>query len=188
MQIGTAESLRPVNRLVDDVLETVDMSNTLVIFTSDNGKMWGDHRLQGKYWPYRYSTEVPMFMRWDGVIERGASGMVANIDIAPTILDAAGVPNALSMEGHSVLDGTRSRVLLEGVQRGPWPGYCGVRTKKYMFVQYADGQRELYDYEVDPYELKNKANARAYRNTADRMLRRTQNLCTPTPPGFNWNP
>lgn len=42
----------------------------------------------------------------------------ANIDIAPTILEAAGVPEALSMEGRSVLDGTRERVLIEGVARG----------------------------------------------------------------------
>ena len=187
-QVGTGESLRAVDRLVKSVVAAADMSNTLVIFTSDNGVMWGDHRLEHKYRAYRWATEVPMIMRWDGVIAPGTEGMAANIDVTPTVLEAAGIPDALSMEGTSVLDGTRERVLIEGVARGKRPAYCGMRTSQYLFVQHGNGERELYDYESDPFELQNRADDPSFAEVAADLRKRTKNQCSPPPPDFTWNP
>jgi arylsulfatase A-like enzyme len=163
-----------------------DMENTLVIYMSDNGVMWGDHRVQYKYRPYRFATEVPLFMRWDGVIEPGTKGLVANIDIAPTLLQVAGVPGALDTEGISALPAaTRQSVLLEGVNRGR-PAYCGIRSQRYLFVEHATGERELYDYQTDAYELHNLANRDAYASLVESMRQQAVDECVPTPPNFSW--
>ncbi len=188
-QVGQGEVLRDVDRMVAAVLNAADLSNTLVIYMSDNGLMWGEHRLRYKYRPYKWATEVPLMMRWNGVLPAGEGGMVANIDIAPTLLDAAGVPGALpAAEGQSVLDGTRDSLLIEGVNRGDRPSYCGVRTEQYLFVEYANGEQELYDYTVDPYELRNKADAAEYGAVKDSLRQEAIDLCTPTPPNFTWTP
>jgi arylsulfatase A-like enzyme len=185
-QIGTGESLRSVDRIVRAAMNADDMENTLVIYMSDNGVMWGDHRVQYKYRPYRFATEVPLFMRWDGVIEPGTKGLVANIDIAPTLLQVAGVPGALDTEGISALPAaTRQSVLLEGVNRGR-PAYCGIRSQRYLFVEHATGERELYDYQTDPYELHNLANRDAYVSLVESMRQQAVDECVPTPPNFSW--
>lgn len=185
-QIRSGESLMSVDRLVKAVLSVADMDNTLVVYLSDNGVMWGDHRLQFKYRPYRFATEVPLFMRWDGVIAPGSDGMVANIDVAPTLLAAAGVRSPWPMEGESALPATRESVLIEGVPRGSRPAYCGVRTERYLFVQHATGERELYDYEKDPYELHNKAYSDRYSSVATSLRQQAKDECVPTPPEFSW--
>jgi len=187
-QVKTGEVLRAVDRSIAHVLAEADMSNTLFIYTSDNGVMWGDHRLGYKDRPYRWATRVPLIMRWNRRIDPGTRGMVANIDIAPTILDAAGIPDALSMEGDTVLDGTRREVLLESGRTNDHPAYCGLRTSRYLYVRYANGERELYDYKVDPHELHNRVGAPRYSAVRDSLRARTIALCQPTPPRFAWVP
>jgi N-acetylglucosamine-6-sulfatase len=184
-EVGTGESLRSVDRLVHKVLEAADLENTLVIYMSDNGVMWGDHRTKYKYRPYRFATEVPLFMRWDGVIAPGTKGVVANIDIAPTLLQAAGISSPWPMEGVSALPVSRDSVLVEGVDRGR-PAYCGVRTQRYLFVEHATGERELYDYQKDPYELRNAAYKPAYATVASELRQQAIDDCVPTPPNFSW--
>ena len=186
--ILTGEVLRAVDRMVAHMLAAADMSNTLLIYTSDNGVMWGDHRLGYKDRPYHWASRVPLFMRWDRRIDPGTQGMVANIDIAPTILDAAGIPDALTMEGDTVLDGTRKQILLESGRTNDHPAYCGLRTRRYLYVRYANGERELYDYTVDPHELHNKAGTPAYSAIRDSLRQKTIDLCKPKPPHFTWNP
>jgi arylsulfatase A-like enzyme len=186
-QHKTGETLLSVDRLVRQVLNVADLSNTLVIYMSDNGLMWGDHRLTTKNLPYRWSTDVPLIMRWDGHIQPGEYGMATNTDVGATVLDAAQASGALTTEGTSVLDGTtRHRTVLESNKQHYRPGYCGVRTDRYLFVQYQTGTRELYDYQVDPYELDNMAGSGKYAKTEDHLQKVAKNLCDPTPPGFSW--
>ncbi len=155
---------------------------------SDNGFLWGEHRLTEKSEPYRWSTEVPLMMRWDNHIAPGTTaGLGANIDVSATILDAAGIPHALPLDGKSLLDSHRAKLLLEAMKTSKRPAYCGLRTKRWLYVQYSHNNgTELYDYKIDPLELSNLADQDAYRPLIKQFRATTKTLCTPKPPGFSW--
>ena len=153
-----------VRRLVHQLRVTGELRNTYIVFTSDNGFMLGEHREQGKQVVYEESVRVPLIVRGPGLPEgQVRSQLAANIDLAPTILDAAGVPPRLEMDGISLLpmardptsSGTRSLVL-EYLDRPI--GYSAVRTPDgFLYAEHRNGERELYDLNTDPYELHNLA-------------------------------
>ncbi len=183
----TGQTLRSVDELVGRVLKHVDLTNTLVIYMSDNGVMWGEHRLKGKNVPYRWATEVPLFMRWDGVIEPGRpSGIVTNADVGATVLDAAGVPDAFPTDGDTVFNGTTEISTMEAKVSPRRPSYCGARTERYLFIEYESGQRELYDYQRDPLELENRSKLRRYADVQHELRRAAKELCSPPPGSFTW--
>jgi len=128
---------------------------TLAIFVSDNGFFWGEHSLPGKKFPYREAVEVPMYLRWPGRLAAGEvdERLVANIDLAPTIMDAAGVEPRYRPDGRSLLDGSwaRRRLLLEGPNR-LWSSEV---TARRQYVRWADGSREYYDLSRDPFQQHN---------------------------------
>jgi arylsulfatase A-like enzyme len=140
--------------------------NTLVVFISDNGYMWGQHGLNGKAVPYSESIRVPMYARWPGHLPQGRTRgrFVANIDIAPTVLEAAGVSPSTPPDGRSLVDAyQRDRVLTElhrsrrSLQSPPWKS---LRTRTAQYVEYYDRDgavkfREYYDLAADPYQLVN---------------------------------
>ena len=141
-----------------------ELDNTYIVFTSDNGYMLGEHRKQGKHVVYEESVRVPLIVRGPGLPAGHVRGqLAANIDLAPTILDAAGVPPRLRMDGISLLPpapdpasgGTRSLVLEYLAGR---TGYSAVRTPNgYLYAEHRNGEHELYDLNTDPYELHNLA-------------------------------
>lgn len=193
-------------RAVDDlVVRTVDalsargrLDDTLIIFMSDNGTAVGEHRWQYKLTPYEESIRIPMVMRYDPITRGTSTGaIVANVDIAPTIAEVAGV-EAPGSEGVSLVDllrgdvsRVRSELLIEHLQyRSPPhadpPTYCALRTTRRLFVRYATGEEELYDLRADPYQLRNLAGDPASQATLDRLRRSTKRRCQPVPPGFSW--
>jgi N-acetylglucosamine-6-sulfatase len=188
------ETLLAVDEMVSEIVralrETGRASNTLLIFTSDNGVLNFEHRWDGKLVPYEESIRVPMIVSLPGQIpaDTVSSALVSNVDIAPTIADFAGVP--LSAEGVSLrpllthqASSVRSSVLLEHL--GGWvPNYCGVRTRSFMFAHYATGEEELYDLAQDPHQLQNVVASRP--NKAAELRNLTESLCQPVPPGFSW--
>lgn len=190
MQVKTGESLRAVDEAVSELIAATgsESSNTLFIFMSDNGFLWGDHRLTEKSEPYRWSTDVPLMMRWDNHIARGTTaGLGANIDVSATILDAAGIPQALPIDGTSLLNSDRKELLLEAMNTSRRPAYCGLRTQRWLYVQYDHKNgTELYDYDTDPLELNNLANSASYQPVVKHFRTQTKQLCTPKPPGFSW--
>jgi arylsulfatase A-like enzyme len=144
------------------------LSDTLVILLSDNGLGWGQHGLTGKAVPYTFSIQVPMFMSWPGHIpSRSSDGrMAANIDITPTILDAAGLHPRLvaPLDGRSLLQEWRRKVVLTEFwnrRSGGVPQWASLRSKRWQYVEYygPDGRspriREYYDLEHDPWQLHN---------------------------------
>jgi len=161
--------------------------------TSDNGLLNGDHRLQGKNSPYEGATEIPLVMRWDGAIEPGetTTRLFTLQHITATIVEASGA--TLSTEGVSWLSARRSGSVIEamaasktGVDR---PAYCGWRTSRYLYVRYSDGTgEELYDYAVDPAELRNAIAKPDYAGVAETMRANAQAACQPGPPGSLWSP
>jgi N-acetylglucosamine-6-sulfatase len=183
---------RAVGRLLDALEETGRLDDALVIFTSDNGLLWGEHRWLKKEVPYEEAIRVPLVVRADAIVPEGArtdDHLVANIDLAPTIADVAGVelPGA---EGESLvplLTGTaeswRRALLIEHLRgTNPIPTYCAVRTERYLFASYDTGERELYDLRADPFELRNLSGREpGLEGKLDATLR---SLCDPPPPGF----
>lgn len=155
---------------VDDLIEKVHRSlvkqgekdETLVIYMSDNGYMWGEHGLVGKKPPYRGGIEIPMLMAWPGHVDRGYSDLriAANIDVAPTIYDAAGITPEYVTDGRSLLGSwARSRLLLEYKGNKGWPDWASTLTSANHFTEYFEGGvtsfTELYRRRKDPWELTN---------------------------------
>jgi arylsulfatase A-like enzyme len=163
-------SLYSLDDMVDEVYSTLDAldegRDTLAIFMSDNGHMWGEHHLSSKRWPYTESIRIPMLLRWPGHLKKGAYDrrLVANVDVLPTILDALGVwPNrAYKADGRSMLDRKeRDHLLLENWfhQRGA-PDWAATLTHEWEFIEYYDedgtlAYQEYYDMKEDPYQLEN---------------------------------
>jgi arylsulfatase A-like enzyme len=144
--------------------------NTLVLFISDNGLMWGEHGLTRKGYPYQQNIKVPFLMRWPGHVTANASDyrIAANIDIAPTVLDATGdsANPAYPMDGSSLLrSSSRNRLLEEHYNdlNGATPAgiWASTRTNTYDYTEYyaTDGTtvtfREYYNLTSDPWELNN---------------------------------
>ncbi|MGH2692511.1 MAG: sulfatase-like hydrolase/transferase [Actinomycetota bacterium] len=162
---GQLHSLMAVDDLVDEIFQAISAEgeeNTLAFFIGDNGFMWSEHGLNAKNHPYTESIRVPFFSRWPGQIPtENNGGFAANIDIAPTILDAAGLtPNLYPMDGRSLLGPIgRAKILTEGwTGRGPW---ASIRTSSYQYIEYYNSftgnvrTNEYYDLVADPYQLTN---------------------------------
>jgi N-acetylglucosamine-6-sulfatase len=165
LRMQSALTLEDLCRHVIDALSrTKQLDNTYLIFTSDNGYQMGLHGIRArKFMPYTESHEVPFVVRGPSV-PAGASfdELVANIDIAPTALDLAGVEEPGWMDGRSfepILDSDaeawRDSLLIEGVKSGSpkRPAYSGVRRQDEIYVRYESGEEEFYDLRKDPYQL-----------------------------------
>ena len=185
-------TLQGVDRMVAHVVSALQargsLSNTVIAFTSDNGMLMGEHRLVGKVWPYEESIRVPLVFRtpWTHAA-RIDRHLALNIDLASTFSQLAGVRPGLPQDGRSLvplLHGRRvpwrtaftEEYLAGGLLRhgGPMP-YEAIRTERYLYVEYLNGWRELYDLHKDPYELDNlagKPRAAALQVSLSKRLRR----------------
>ena len=159
---------REIGRVLDKLDELGLAENTIVVYAGDNGYFWGEHRLVDKRWPYEESIRVPWIVRYPGVVPdpgRRAGQMVLNVDLAPTLLEAAGVEVPESMEGRSFLPVLRSPAapgreawLYEYFKDFPYnvPGLHAVRTDTHIYIEF-EGRRpaELYDLARDPRQKQN---------------------------------
>jgi arylsulfatase A-like enzyme len=177
-----------MGRMLSALDETGQADNTIVIFMSDHGEMLGDHGmyLKGPYF-YDCLTRVPLIIRWPGRFKGGTkiNSMVELLDIAPTLLNAAGIPVPSGMQGRSLiplLTGQatthRDSVYMEYYDANAIfeipPMMSCVRTAKWKLT-FCDNPRsgELYDLEKDPGEFRNVWNDPHYKDTQEMML---QNL------------
>ena len=104
-------TLYSVDDMVDSVMTKLNQvgqqNNTIVFLVGDNGWQWGDHGEDSKGQPYEGSVKVPFYMRWPGVVptNRTDPSVVANIDIAPTVMDAvnATADPGQPMDGQSLM-------------------------------------------------------------------------------------
>jgi N-acetylglucosamine-6-sulfatase len=153
-----------IARIVAELERLGELDNTLIVFTSDNGFFHGEHRVpNGKVLHYEPSSRVPLILRGPGVPRgRTLPQLVANVDVAPTIVDAANATPSRRLDGRSLLpllrDPGRSwgRDLL--LQRGGPAAqvFQALRTPRYKYVEYGNGDRELYDLASDPHELQSR--------------------------------
>jgi arylsulfatase A-like enzyme len=184
-----------VGKVLAKVREKGQEENTLIVFLSDNGWMQGEHRVTGdKFLPYEESLRIPLIMRGPGVpAGRTVRGQVANIDLAPTLVDVANARAGRKMDGVSLLPTLRDprkrpqrAIQLEALEplfRDPVPvnqwdrPYRGVRTDRYTYVVWTEtGEKELYDRRKDPHQLSNVAGASAYARVEARLARKLRQL------------
>ncbi|HEY4490449.1 MAG TPA: sulfatase/phosphatase domain-containing protein, partial [Acidobacteriota bacterium] len=186
-------SLLAVDEAIDAMLTLLDqagvLKNTVIIYTSDNSEFWGEHRLQGKGLFYEEAVRVPLVIRYPKFLSTSiprveSRRLVANIDIAPTIYELAGVTLPSPIDGRSLVPlfsddpvNWRKELFLEG-----WPDtfkgdgsptlcsppYTAIRTERYTYAEthpnkgtdaacsFARTQRaELYDLKNDPFQIDN---------------------------------
>jgi arylsulfatase A-like enzyme len=184
-----------VERLLDGLADTGRLEDTVVIFTSDNGLLWGEHRMMGKQAPYEESIRVPLVVRFDRLATgaRTEARQALNVDVAPTVAALAGVA-APGVEGSSLVPLLRNRsvpwrreFLVESLRTGPNPDvptYCAVRGRRYAYVAYATREEELYDLAVDPRQLDNRARDAALSPILVQFRRHLLRLCSPRPRGL----
>ncbi len=183
-----AETLLGVDDSVGQVLHWLEVNgldqNTLVVYMGDNGFSFGERGLIDKRHMYEESMRVPMLVRCPALIkpQTKLTQVVQNIDIAPMLLDYAGLPKPTQMQGNSFLP------LLKG-QTIPWrdrafyeyywetdfpqtPTMFGLRTSqyKYIFNYGVWDTNELYDLRADPDEVNNLIKSPAHQEIA-RQLR-----------------
>ncbi len=194
-----------VSTILGALAATGRLENTLLVFTSDNGLLFGEHRWNIKRVPYEESVRVPLIVRWDdgglrtGVVDPALA--YANLDVTATILDAAGVAPGVAQDGTSLLPRLRdgSAQVREAQLLEAWdppnlstrvPGYCALRTEGMKLVEYDRLDEthpvELYDLAQDPYELHNLAADPAEQETISALHADLRVLCDPGPPSFHW--
>jgi arylsulfatase A-like enzyme len=141
----------------------------MVIFSSDNGFFWGEHGFADKRWAYDESIRDPLLIRYPKLIKSGTTReqLALNIDIAPTLLELAGVAVPKAIQGRSLLPlfkddraPWRTSFLTEYFLEKPYPRvptWQAVRTERWKYIHYQDLQDmdELYDLKADSYEMKN---------------------------------
>jgi arylsulfatase A-like enzyme len=185
-------------RIVRALRDEGRLGETILLFTSDNGLMWGEHRLQRKAVPYAGASQVPLVIRYDPLTAPGRASsspaLVGNVDIAPTIADLVGIAPSSPVEGRSIADlvadpstRLRRRSLLEHAEGGA-PAYCGARTGHELFVRYTTGEEEYYELRSDPWELDNLAGEGGVGRRIAELRDWVRARCRPFPPGFTWRP
>jgi arylsulfatase A-like enzyme len=196
------QSLQAVDRGVGQLIATLkrngQLSNTYIVFSSDNGFHLGNHRLpQGKQTAYEEDVHVPLIVRGPGV-PKGVhrEQLTGNVDLAPTFAALAGADTPIFVDGRSFApllradpptpsswrqayllehytqtgkepagtqpeeppdDDTNAHTAAAEARSEGLPELRGVRTPRYTYVELATGEKELYDHDVDPYELDNIA-------------------------------
>jgi len=173
------ETLRSVDRLVGGVVDALRergvLDQTIIIFFTDNGFSFGAHRWASKGCPYEECVRTPFFVRVPGAVPHVDEHPISNVDLAPTLAQLAGTDPASPVDGRSLVP------LLEGSQVTAWPNavlleYVGdlhippwraIRTKDFAYIEYATGERELYDLggafgRADPGELENRSSRPRY--------------------------
>ncbi|MBN1599193.1 MAG: sulfatase [Bacteroidales bacterium] len=164
--LGLDES---IGKIIDYLKETGQYESTLIIYMGDNGFSFGEHGLIDKRHFYEESTRVPLLVSCPELFKGGKveTGMIQNLDIAPTILEIFGLETPEQMQGKSfvpLLEGKktewRDKVFYEYYWEENFPETpttFGIRTDRYKYIRYWGiwDTNEFYDLESDPYEMNN---------------------------------
>lgn len=176
-----------VGRMIRALEETGQLEQTIVIFMSDHGEMLGDHGLylKGPHF-YEEAVRVPLVFRWPSRFQAGlrVDGLTELLDIAPTILEAVGIPVPEAMQGRSLLpictgdsDPSLHRDFVFSEYYNAWThkrsyGTMFRTASEKIVVYHGVDQGELYDLKFDPDEFDNRWRDDAYAETKMRLLKR----------------
>jgi N-acetylglucosamine-6-sulfatase len=173
------------------ILKTLDekglTDNTAIFYLGDNGHFLGEHQLYSKMLMYEESIRIPLLVRYPGFAPGGTKNddIILNADLAPTILDIAGVGVPEDMEGRS------SRQMIAGNEISDWrrsflyeyfcsrwglPDLDGVRTADgWKYVRFPDWE-QLYNLNEDPTEVRNLAKLAGYQDKKKQLIAELQRL------------
>ena len=178
-----------VGRVIDELDRLGLTDSTLVIFCGDNGYYMAERGFAGKWSHYEQSLRVPLIV-YDPQQDEALQGTVQNeialnLDVAATIVDAAGLDVPASYQGQSLLP------IVEGLDKAPWrrdfliehlmhypqgiPKYEGVRGERWVYARYFEQEPAyefLHDLKNDPDQLKNLAGEPAYAEQLESMRKR----------------
>lgn len=181
--LATAASMdRNIGRTLDYLDKNKLADNTIVIYLSDQGFYMGEHGWFDKRFMYEESFRTPMVMRYPGVVKPGSinNDFILNLDIAPTILQAAGVTVPADIQGESFLPllkqgggNGRDAIFYHYYENGEHAvsPHFGVKTKRYKLIRFYKRVEswELYDLEKDPNEMHNIFGQKKYREIASEL-------------------
>jgi N-acetylglucosamine-6-sulfatase len=186
------------------------LDNTAIFFTSDHGYFYGEHGLnEERRLAYEETIRIPLLLRYPPLARPNTTQdqMALSLDLAPTVLELAGLQPDGAIQGRSLVpllkgraSDWRSSFLIEYYTDTVFPrirnmGYVAVRTERHKYIRYREltGMDELYDLEADPYEQSNLIDRPEARQSLARMqaeLERLQALTAgarpadrPRPPG-----
>jgi arylsulfatase A-like enzyme len=182
-----------VGRLLDFLDESHLAGDAIVIVTSDHGEMHGSHGRTDKMVPYAEAVRIPMIIRWPGHIEAGrhTDTLQTPVDHFPTLCALAGLKppettDGVDLSGEILGRGKTEReaVLMmnysshwDYFQTGTnWPEWRGVKTKRYTYVKWLSGGEELYDDQLDPYQMRNLVESPVHQATLARLRERLHDL------------
>jgi arylsulfatase A-like enzyme len=168
-----------VKRIVDALAANHELGNTLLVYTSDNGYFHGAHRVpREKGRIYDESIRVPLQIRGPG-IPKGTDirALSTNADLAPTVVDAANATPGLPMDGRTLIPVAQDPAVAQGRELlVEQPNFAAIRTGRYMYVEWNNGERELYDLSNDPFELRSRHATPAYASVRAQLAARLHEL------------
>jgi arylsulfatase A-like enzyme len=179
-----------VGRVLKYLDETGLAKNTIVVYMSDQGFYLGEHGLYDKRFMYEESFRTPMMIRYPKVVKAGTklNQFVLNLDVAPTLLDLAGIKPPDDMQGESMKPLFAKQPLIKKWRDEIYYHYYelsfnltahyGIRTKQYALMHFynpVDGW-ELYDLKKDPYEMTNVYGKPEYQSVIANLKERLKAL------------
>ncbi len=181
-------TLQSVDRSVADIVAKVtalgQLDNTVFVFTSDNGYLWGEHGLWGKNKVYEEAIRVPLVVVLPGVASRTDNHLVSsNLDLGPTLYELAGAPR--QTDGISLVPllndpnaPWRTELFFEKESAGNYDNavWGALRRGDWKYVKYWDGEEEFYNLNTDPYELESRHKDASVSSIKASMAARTQEL------------
>lgn len=186
-------SLQPVDRAIGEIYDWLAqhdlIDKTVIIFTSDNGMMYGEHGLCDKGWPYEESIRVPLVVSMPGIVPGEIEQMIAvNLDVPATIMELTNFQ--ILGDGTSLLPLLRNeqvvwrdQLYLEAYRyldyryntSGLWAGY---RVQNdigtYKYIEHGTGEIEFYDLTADEFELENVYNDQVYKDIISNLSSQLQ--------------
>lgn len=187
--LATAYSLdKNIGRTLNYLDEHKLTENTIVIYLSDQGFYMGEHGWFDKRWMYEESFRTPMVMRYPDVIKPGKvdKNLVLNLDIAPTLLEAAGVNIPKDIQGQSFLplvtnkkNKGRDAIYYHYYENGEHAvsPHFGVKTQRYKLIRFYKRVNgwELYDLKADPHEMNNQYGKPGYEKITAQLYKELKN-------------
>ncbi len=195
MLLGVDESTA---RILEELEELGSLDNTVVVVAGDHGYFYGEHGLSGeRRLAYEETARIPLLVRYPPLVRAGLAPepLAMNIDLAPTLLELAGSEPSRPLHGRSLVpllrgetpSDWRTSILIEYYsdtvfRRIVTMGYKAVRTERYKLIDYLEleGMDELYDLEIDPFELDNVIGDPAYAELESEMRSELQRLLDET--------
>jgi arylsulfatase A-like enzyme len=183
------ETLLSVDDLVVQVIRALKvrgaLANTVIVFMTDNGFSFGEHRWVGKTCAYDECIRTPFIVRFPDASSHVDRHLVSNVDLAPTLAELAGIEPPSPVDGMSLVPLLRGRpsaswrtgLLTEYVGDDKVPPWWAVRTEDFAYIELATGETELYDLagvvgSADPFELEDRADDPAYAAVRGRLSAR----------------